>query len=161
VNNWKVIPTIVLATALIFGAGVFTGGLLVNHVQKNHPKAPHKPAPAAEVRPVATNVVAATNEPPKLRPPEILSKHFLQQLDAELSLKPAQRDAIGKIIDDGQNQMRKAMQDARLEIREVLTPEQRVQFDDLVKRPFHKPIFNTNAPSLLAPTNPAAAAATP
>lgn len=153
-NDWKVIPTIVLATALIFGAGVFTGGLLVNQVQKTHAKPPRKPAPAAEARVTATNSPGTTNEPAKLRPPEILSKRFLQQLDTDLALRPAQRDAIQKIIDEGQNQMRKAMQDARLEIREVLTPEQRVQFDDLVKRPFHKPLFTTNAPAVLTPTNP-------
>ena len=27
-----------------------------------------------------------------------------------------------------------------------LSPEQREQFDELMKRPFHKPLFNTNAP---------------
>ena len=36
-NNWKVIPTIVFATVLIFGAGVFTGGILVNYVKQPHP----------------------------------------------------------------------------------------------------------------------------
>ncbi|MBW8865398.1 MAG: hypothetical protein JF609_10870 [Verrucomicrobia bacterium] len=158
-NDWKAIPTIVLVTVLIFGAGVFTGGLLVNEVQKSHPKPQRKVAATPEARPAATNSLASTNEPPKPRPPEILSKRFLQQLDGELNLKPAQREAIQKIIDDGQNQMRKTMQDARLEIREVLTPEQRVQFDDLVKRPFHKPIFNTNAPTALVPTNTPAGAA--
>jgi len=155
VNNWKIIPTIVVATALIFGAGVCTGGLLVNYVQKGKPKAVRKQAANPESRPQASNAaLATTNEPPRPRPPEILSKKFLQQLDTELSLKPAQREAISKIIDEGQNQMRKAMQDARLEIREVLTPEQRQQFDDLVKRPFHKPIFNTNAPAFSPQTNP-------
>ncbi|HEV2696274.1 MAG TPA: hypothetical protein VG347_25540 [Verrucomicrobiae bacterium] len=154
-NDWKIIPTIVLSTALIFGAGVFTGGLLVNYVQKGHSKAaPRKTSAAAEAKQSVTNTaVTATNELAKLRPPEILSKRFLQQLDTALSLKPAERDAIQKIIDDGQNQMRKTMQDARLEIREVLTPEQRVQFDELMKHPFHKPIFSTNAPSVTAPTN--------
>ena len=150
-NDWKIIPAISICTLLIFGAGVFTGGLLVNYVQKPHPKAaaPRKnPAPTAEARLTATNQVSSTNEPPK---------RCLKQLDTELKLTPAQRDSIGKIIEDGQNQMRKAMQDARLEIREVLTPEQRQQFDDLVKRPFHKPIFNTNGPSALVPTNAAAA----
>ena len=158
-NDWKIIPTIVIATALIFGAGVFTGGLLVNYVQKAHPKAaPRKTANNAENRSPATNAVVTTNELAKLRPPEILSKKFLQQLDTELGLKAAQRESIGKIIDDGQNQMRKTMQDARLEIREVLTPEQRLQFDELVKHPFHKPIFATNAPSAALPTNPPATA---
>jgi len=154
VNNWKIIPTIVLATVLIFGAGVITGGLLVNQFQKAHPKAAHKPAPAAELHPAVTNqLLVSTNDPARLRPPEVLSKRFLQQLDVDLGLKPAQREAIQKIIEDGQNQMRKAMQDARLEIREVLTPEQQIQFDGLVKRPFHKPIFGTNAPSATGVTN--------
>jgi hypothetical protein len=162
VNNWKIIPTIVLATVLIFGAGVFTGGLLVNQIHKTHAKAEHKPAsPTAEIHPPATNPPAATqpagtNDLSKVRPPEILNKRFLQQLDAELALKPAQRDAVQKIIDDGQNQIRKAVQDARLEIRDVLTPEQQCQFDALMKHPFHKPIFSTNAPAVLLTTNPPA-----
>ena len=157
-NDWKAIPTIVLVTVLIFGAGVFTGGLLVNQVQKTHPKpAARKATPPS----AASSVTTTTNEPPKLRPPEILSKKFLQQLDTELGLKPAQRESIEKIIEDGQNQMRKTMQDARLEIRDVLTAEQRVQFDELVKRPFRKSLFNTNAPSSLAPTNSALTNSTP
>jgi len=49
------------------------------------------------------------------------------------------------------------VQDARLEIREVLTPDQRKQFDELVKRPFHKPIFDTNAPAVLPPATNAPA----
>jgi Spy/CpxP family protein refolding chaperone len=165
VNDWKVIPAIALSTVLIFGAGVFTGGLLVNYVDKNHPHpaAPrNKPNPQGEARVAVTNQVASaggTNDVARPRPPEILNKRFLQQLDTDLKLAPAQRDAISKIIDEGQNQMRKAMQDARLEIREVLTPDQQAKFDDLVKRPFHKPIFNTNAPSATPPTN--APAATP
>jgi hypothetical protein len=31
-------------------------------------------------------------------------------------------------------------------MREVLTAEQRDQFDELMKRPFRKPLFGTNAP---------------
>lgn len=137
-NNWKVI----FATVVIFGAGVITGGLLVDYVQHSNKK-PQRPRPsAAAVR------VAATNQPPetnKIRPPEILSKQFLQQLDESLRLNIGQREAIQKILAEGQNQIRKAIQDARLEIREVFTPEQRQQFDELVKRPFRKPIYGTNA----------------
>jgi Spy/CpxP family protein refolding chaperone len=72
-----------------------------------------------------------------------LSKAFLQRLDDELHLAPDQHAAIQKIIGDGQNQMRKVIQDSRLEIREVLTPDQRKQFDELMKRPFRKPLFPT------------------
>jgi uncharacterized membrane protein len=142
VNNWKVI----FATAVIFGAGVVTGGLLVNYVTYSHPKnTPRRPAALAAAHP-------ATNQPPRLvdaakppRMPEILSRPFLQRLDEDLRLLPDQHEAVQKIINDGQNLMRKVIQDARLEIREVLTPQQRKQFDEMVKRPFHRPIFDTNA----------------
>ena len=68
-----------------------------------------------------------------------------------------QHEPIQKIINDGQNQMRKVVQDARLEIREVLTPDQRKQFDELMKRPFRKPVFNgtQRAGRLAAATNAA------
>ena len=141
-NNWKVI----FATAVIFGAGVVTGGLLVNYVTYSHPKTiPRRPAALAEARP-ATNQpthLAEAAKPPRL--PEILSRPFLQRLDEDLRLVPDQHESVQKIINDGQNLMRKVVQDARLEIREVLTPQQRKQFDEMVKRPFHRPIFDTNA----------------
>ena len=151
-NNWKVI----FATAIIFGAGVLTGGLLVNYVQHSHPKpARHATAPT-EARQSALNPSprpAEAGKPPRL--PEVLSKQFLFRLDEELHLSVEQRETVQKIIGEGQNQMRKVIQDARLEIREVLTPAQRKEFDELVKRPFHKPIFGTNAPAnLSAPANP-------
>ena len=154
-NDWKVIPTIVITTVLIFGAGVFTGGMLVDYVKQSHPR------PAMRRQPVAaqTNtvpVVSLTNAPAVKKPPEILSKDFLQRLDGDLQLAKDQHEAIQKIITDSQNQMRKVVQDARLEIREVLTPEQRKQFDEMVKRPFHKPIFTTNSPAAgFAPAAPA------
>jgi uncharacterized membrane protein len=155
VNNWKVIPTIVLATVLIFGAGVFTGGMLVDYVKqvRPHPGAAKHPNPAgttASTSP-ATNSPAATGLRP---PPQVLSKEFLQRLDLELRLTKEQHDAAQKIISDGQYEMRKVVQDSRLEIREILTQQQQEQFDQLMKRPFHKQIFNTNAPpSTMAPTN--------
>jgi hypothetical protein len=159
VNNWKVI----FATAVIFGAGVLTGGLLVNYVQHSNLKPPRKAPPAADVRSAGTNSPARAADYARPRPPEILSKQFLQQLDASLFLKPDQHEAIEKIITEGQNQMRKNVQDARLEIREILTPDQRNQFDELVKRPFRKSIFGTNAPVNLPPaiTVPAVPATAP
>ena len=163
-NNWKVIPTIVLATVLIFGAGVFTGGMLVDYVKQGHPRAAAKRSPAGPTNPVPLVTVAAiANTNPAsakpLRPPEVLSKEFLQRLDAEIRLDKEQHEAVQKIISDGQNEMRKVLQDARLEVREVLTPQQRDQFDELMKRPFHKPLFTTNAPPGVL-TNPAPAAPT-
>lgn len=153
-NNWKII----FATAVIFGAGVITGGLLVNYVQHPHFKSQRAKFPAADARPatnaVTNNLSVRPPENAKSRPPEILSKQFLQQLDGTLHLTADQREAIQKIISESQNQIHKVIQDGRLEIREVLTPEQQKQFDELVKRPFHRPIYGTNAPAALpAPTN--------
>jgi len=146
VNNWKVI----FATVVIFGAGVITGGLLVNYVHNSRPKAQHN-KPAAEARPVATNQGVRLAEAVKPRPPEILSKQFLQRLDDGLHLSPDQHETIQKIINDGQNEMRKVIQDSRLEIREVLTPDQRKQFDELMKRQFRKALSNTNSAPVLPP----------
>jgi uncharacterized membrane protein len=143
VNNWKVIPTIVLATVLIFGAGVFTGGMLVDYVKQAHPRQGVKRQQPGPVAAAVTNSTPSTHPP---RPPEVLSKDFLQRLDGEIQLTKDQHEAIQKIISEGQNEMRKVLQDSRLEIREVLTPAQREQFDELMKRPFHKPLFGTNAP---------------
>lgn len=150
-NNWKVI----FATVIIFGTGVITGGLLVNYVQHCQPKMVRKPATPPEVHAPATNQIAAPPELGKLRPPEILSKQFLQRLQDNLGLTKDQNEAIQKIITDGQNQMRKVIFDARLEIRDLLTPAQQKQFDDLMKRQFRKALFNTNSVPMLPPaTNP-------
>ena len=153
-NDWKVIPTIALTTVLIFGAGVFTGGFLVNSFKPAHNSGAKKNQHAES--PASTNSNAASSQkPPNARLPEILNKPFLQRLDDELHLTSEQHDAIQKIIADGQNQMRKAVQDSRLEIRDVLTSDQQKQFDDLVKRPFKKSLFTTNAPAVLVSTNAA------
>ena len=145
-NIWKVI----FATVIIFGAGVVTGvvtgGLLVNYIGHSYQKNARKSAASPDThRPAATNLPPRQAEAPKPHLPEILSKPFLQRLDEELHLTPDQHEAIEKIVNDGQNMMRKVVQDARLEIREVLSQEQRKQFDELVKRPFRKPLFDTNA----------------
>jgi Spy/CpxP family protein refolding chaperone len=157
VNSWKVIFAIVFTTVVIFGAGVFTGGVLVNH--SNHWRQSQKPPRRPEATSPSPASLSSTNgqapqasRPPRL--PEILNKQFLQRLDEELHLTQDQREAIQKIITEGQNQMRKTMMDARLEIREQLTPEQRSQFDELVKRPIRRMPNSTNAPPVsVAPTN--------
>ena len=158
-NNWKVI----FATVVIFGAGVITGGLLVNYVQHSHPKAFHK-APEAHVSVTnqpATNQAVRVPDVPKLRAPEILSKQFLQRLKDELHLTVDENDTIQKIIAEGQNQIRKTIQDSRLEIRDVLTPDQQKQFDDLMRRTFRKAIFNTNAPTVFSSTTNSTATNSP
>lgn len=157
-NSWKVI----LATIVIYGAGVMTGGLLVNHVYHSHPRNQHRTdAPMA-----SGNSIAPTNGQgqPSSRParlPEMLSRQFLQRLDAELHLTPDQRAAIQKILTDGQNLMHKTMLDTRLEIREQLTPEQRSQFDGMVKRQPRRMPISTNVPPVLPPANAPAATNAP
>jgi len=143
VNFWKLI----LATIVIYGAGVFTGGLLIDHVDHRPKPRPTHPEPVA-----AANPNTLTNAPGQpgsklVRLPDIMNRQFLQQLDARLHLTQDQREAIQKIIADRQNFIHTTVQDARLEIREQLTPEQRDQFDDLVKSPPHRRP-STNAPPL-------------
>jgi hypothetical protein len=135
VNFWKVI----LAAIVIYGAGVTTGGLFINRVDhcQVHPEAS-----------AITNSFSGTNNP-ALKPahlPDTLSKQFLQRLDSQLHLTADQRDAVQKIITDGQNLVHKTVQDARLEIRDQLTPDQQREFDEMLKRPAHHPSGATNAP---------------
>ncbi len=144
-KNWKVI----VATVVIFCTGATTGGLLIKYVQHSHPKAPRRATATSEVHPSATNHSPRTVNAAQPQPPEVLSKHFLQRLDENLHLPPEQHEAIQKIISEGQNQMRKVIQDSRLEIREALTPPQRLKFDVLIQRRFHHPLFTTNAPTAL------------
>jgi Spy/CpxP family protein refolding chaperone len=88
-------------------------------------------------------------------------------LNAALQLTPDQREKIGKIIANGQErnrdlwklvspQFREVMQDVRQHIRAVLTPEQRKQFEELMKQmsPRRSPA-PTNAPLALPPAAPA------
>jgi hypothetical protein len=137
VNYWKVI----VATVVIFGAGVFTGGLLVNYIHQSHVRngeSHHPPTPPAG----SNSVAGLLPNPPRL--PEVLSKPFLPKLDDLLHLSSDQHKAIEKIISDAQGQMHKVTQDTRMAIRGALTPDQRSQFDDLMKRQVKKPAGATN-----------------
>ena len=168
-NSWKII----LAVVVIFGAGVLTGGLLVNYVEQSHPKDIQHPSDEGNPQLQAINRNHDQQRPPDLpkpRPPEILGKQFVQQLDNTLHLTREQRAAIAKIVADGQErnrdiwtnvapQMHKMLQDIRQQIREQLTPEQRKQFEELLKRfrqPGHRqqPLPPTNESPMMAPTNP-------
>ena len=141
-NSWKII----LATVVIFGAGVITGGLLVNHVKDKPPGDAEPPVPGANIRPSADNHGSA--RPPEVPLPRLaerLSKEFVHRLNDALRLTPEQRDAIAKIVAEGQErnhviwtnvapQMRKVMQDVNQQIRAELTPEQVKQFEELMKQ---------------------------
>jgi CHAD domain-containing protein len=81
---------------------------------------------------------------------------FLRRLERELDLTREQREPVDKILKDGQERMKKLMDTVEPrrreefkktieDFRQVLTPEQRARFDDLLKqqqqrtREQHKP----------------------
>ncbi len=157
-NEWKVI----FATVIIFGTGVIAGGLLVNYADVSHLKITQVSAIQVDT----TNAVplAVTNSPIKPpggqhgRLPEILSRQFVDQLDRGLQLTLDQRADIEKIIAEGQDEMRRAVQnvrqDARQKIREKLDDSQKKQFDDLFKQSHgKKPASPTNSPPVSVSTN--------
>jgi hypothetical protein len=152
VNSWNVI----LATIVIFGAGVITGGLLVNHVE--HPAGVHRPMVIRP--PESTN----DSEIPVPMRAQILNKQFVGQLSEELQLSKDQREQIGKIIAQGQQstrdlwklvgpQFRLISQNTRMQIRNVLTSEQRKQFEILMKQQRHPQSTNAPAAQMPASTN--------
>jgi hypothetical protein len=159
VNEWKVI----IATVVIFGTGVISGGLLVNYVDVSHVKvaqsAPAQLDVSNSVPQISTNSLSKPASAARPRLPEILSKQFVDRLEKDLQLTLGQRADIEKIIADGQDDMRKAVQNvrqgARQKIREKLTEPQKKQFDDLFKQnhPGKKTVNSTNTPSVLPPTN--------
>ncbi len=151
VKAWKLI----LATLIIFGAGVVTGGLLVNHVvrAKSHPKA---------------------SSVPVMTPWHARTRDLSRRMEKELKLTPEQRQRIEKIIADSQDrtkalwkpiaaEMTTEMQNVHEQIRQELTPDQRLKYDELVKqRPAKKGEKNEDRPRRApdnAATNPPAAGA--
>ena len=172
-NSWKII----LAIVVIFGAGVLTGGLLVNYAEPPQAKEVQLPPGEGNPHPQANGRSHDQSRPQDLsrpRPPEMLGKQFVQQLDKALHLTPEQHATIAKIVADGQErnheiwtnvapQMHKVLQDVRQQIREQLTPDQTKKFEELVKRfrpsghhPHPPPNSPppTNEPPMMAPTNP-------
>ena len=161
-NSWKII----LAALVIFFAGVITGGLVVNHL-KEKPRGDVNQAPVgSNARPPMDNHEAAGKpEVPLPRLAERLSKEFVLRLDKSLHLTMVQSNAIAKIVADGQErnhviwtnvapQMRKVMQDVNQQIRAELTPEQRKQFEELMKQhPPRRPPSTNASPVSSAATN--------
>jgi len=125
VSTWKVI----LATVVIFSAGVFTGGLLVKQ----------------------------TSKPEPVPSPEFGRIQMLRRLSRLLSLTAEQNEQLDTIMRESQErtkvfwellepELRGEFRKTRDEIREVLTPEQRKLFDELLKQ-------RQRRPGLMSPTN--------
>ncbi len=117
---------------VIFGTGVVTGGLLVRHTELARTQ--RAPRPASPTRPV----MAPT--------PGVVRLEFLRRVQRELDLTPGQRERIDRILKESQERSRKIMEpvnpDLRLEFqrtrdefKEVLTPEQRQRFEEMLKHP--------------------------
>jgi hypothetical protein len=152
VNTWKII----FATLVIFGAGVVTGGLLVSYSDRTH--IPGK-APAEDPHKAGLNGSTNAGMARTHFLPVPLRKDFIDRLDKELKLTPAQREHIEKIMSHGQEQAKRTWQkiepemngvltEARDRIRCELTPAQQTQFEELLKQKGRgSKQDKTNAPS--------------
>ena len=155
-NSWKII----LAAVVIFFAGVISGKLLVNLVKDKPPGIVGPPPAGPNARPPMDNHGSPDKpEVPLPRLAERLSKEFVIRLDKSLHLTMVQSNNIAKIVADGQErnhviwtnvapQMRKVMQDVNQQIRAELTPEQRKQFEELMKQRSSKPSFSERLESI-------------
>ena len=139
---------------VIFGTGVVTGGLLVQHVQHGRDRRPQR----------SVNTVR-TAQPST---PGVMRFEFLRRMERELDLTPQQHEPIDRILQEGQERMKKLMETIEPhrreelkrtmeEFRGVLTPVQQIRFDELAKqqqqrsREQHK-----TAPQRERPANPPA-----
>ena len=148
---------------VIFVAGVVTGGLLATYtnVAAVPPVRRAVPGEAAHSATTlqSTNTVHQNRLPTPLPGP--LRKDFLDRLQKELKIDPAQRERIEKIISEGQEEadtlwleiepdMHRVLVETKEKIRAELTAEQKKKSEDLLRPRFHiqpKPAENpTNAP---------------
>ncbi|MCC6823245.1 MAG: hypothetical protein V9H26_24445 [Verrucomicrobiota bacterium] len=143
-NAWK----IVCATLVIFITGIITGASLVRFAERGQKPWQRMPKTVASL-PLPPNHPALPNDP---RPANaassgspLLNREFVQILARQLRLTPEQRERIGQIMADGQERMReiraslepqtrKQLSETREQIHALLTPEQRPQFEQLVKQ---------------------------
>lgn len=100
---------------VIFGAGVVTGGLLVRQTQFHWVRNGRPPQPQLP------------------QPPFPLIQGSLRRMQQELNLTPGQHEQIEKILRGRQEEGRRLMQETIGKIRDELTPEQKVHFDQLLK----------------------------
>jgi Spy/CpxP family protein refolding chaperone len=149
VNAWKII----LATLVIFIAGIITGASLVKFAQNRgarmNPRPQHElnqpNEPGRPENPNRRNDPILGKQPGQQ--PGLLNRQFVLGLDRQLKLTPEQRDKVEKLMIEGQErirqirakqepEMRKEMQSVNEQIKAILTPEQRAQFDRIMKQRF-------------------------
>jgi hypothetical protein len=128
VNTWKVI----LATVVIFVAGAVTGSLLVRQGMLSQP--------AKQARPNPNRTIPSA--------PGMMRVEFLRRAERELNLTPDQREQADKLIAASQERTRKIMEPVSPKIREelkqtkdefraLLTADQQVRFDEMLKKQSH------------------------
>ncbi len=138
---WKVI----LATLVIFAAGAMTGGLFVRNTQ-DVPKPVQAPA-----------------GPPS---PIIIQDRFLERMKRDINLTPDQFARLGRIFGESRERMKILMDliepETRGELAEVrekinaeLRPDQREQFEQLMKYPYRPGgMGGGDSPRVRPPLNP-------
>jgi Spy/CpxP family protein refolding chaperone len=149
VNTWK----IVFATLVIFIAGIITGASLVRFAQgrggrmnpRQQPEIKQPGNPGRPENPNHRNDPEFGNQPGQQ--PGLLNRQFVLGLDRQLKLTPEQRDKVEKLMLEGQErirqmrsklepEMRKEMAGVNEQIKALLTPEQREQFERIMKQRF-------------------------
>ena len=117
---------------IIFGTGVVTGGLLVRHT-----------VPVPPARP-ARNVGTNGNSRPFISS-ALIRVEFLKKAERELNLNADQKEQADKLIGASQERTRKLLEPVSPQIREelqqtkeqfraLLTPEQKIRFDEMLKQ---------------------------
>ena len=148
-NAWK----IVLATLVIFIAGIITGASLVKFAQGRGGRMNSRPQPEINrpgnpgrpENPNRRNDPELGNQPGQQ--PGLVNRQFVLGLDRQLKLTPEQRDKVEKFMMEGQErirqlrsklepEMRKEMQSVNEQIKTILTPDQREQFERIMKQRF-------------------------
>ena len=146
-NTWKV----VCATLVIFVAGIVTGATLVRFAQGPRQGRIQRPIidnrfPSDFAHPGNPNLPNEPRPQNAMNPGNgLLSREFIQVLERQLHLTPEQRERVDTIMAAGQErvrelrsridpELRKELQQTREQIRAVLTPEQREQFEQMMKR---------------------------
>lgn len=126
-NTWKVI----LATLVIYSAGILTGTLLTTALR---PVAASRPPTPVPVYPGG----------------DIFQQRFLDRLKNEVELTPEQIQRLEMVFKESRERMKTwweiigpemqaEIQDVRDRIRLELTPEQREQFEKLIKKRHQAP----------------------
>jgi Spy/CpxP family protein refolding chaperone len=138
VSPWKVI----LATMVIFICGVIAGAILTKSVSPPPIVAANPTVDTSSPKKTQTASASTMPATPML---QLQRANFLKVLDKQLELTPDQRDEIAKIMKASQErtqplwekispQMTDEIKRVREEIRNVLTPDQRKKFFELLKK---------------------------